>query len=195
MNNYQRLADKRLEDSEALKLNISFKYIDWEDEYFFLQGLKNKHFEKIFATLEELKNTTLKSFREQTAYNLTPKSIFHGNGLYTRFHSQTYNLLKNNLQGEEDIDEKVEKILKQAFEIRISKNYGRIHGFLLDNTFYIVWFDPAHNLYYGRKNPIKMKDYATVREFSQDEIEKLQEQISELYDLLEEKTCPENKLF
>jgi hypothetical protein len=28
-----------------------------------------------------------------------------------------------------------------------SNEYGRVHGFLVANTFYVVWFDPMHALY------------------------------------------------
>lgn len=35
-----------------------------------------------------------------------------------------------------------------AFQFEISANeHGRVHGFLLDRIFYIVWLDPHHNLY------------------------------------------------
>ena len=41
----------------------------------------------------------------------------------------------------EDID------LKEFWQVRISKTKGGIHGTLIDNIFYVVWFDPHHNLY------------------------------------------------
>lgn len=35
-----------------------------------------------------------------------------------------------------------------AFQFEISANeYGRVHGFLNNRIFYIVWLDPHHNLY------------------------------------------------
>jgi hypothetical protein len=35
-----------------------------------------------------------------------------------------------------------------GFQIEIEKElYGRIHGFPLENIFFIVWLDPDHNLY------------------------------------------------
>ncbi|NER33336.1 MAG: hypothetical protein F6J93_04585 [Oscillatoria sp. SIO1A7] len=37
---------------------------------------------------------------------------------------------------------------QQAFQFEISANqYGRIHGFFINNIFYVVWLDPNHNLY------------------------------------------------
>lgn len=37
--------------------------------------------------------------------------------------------------------------LSEMWQIRISASKGGIHGFFIDETFYVVWFDPQHNLY------------------------------------------------
>lgn len=35
-----------------------------------------------------------------------------------------------------------------AWQIQISSNmHGRIHGYFVENVFYVVWLDPNHNLY------------------------------------------------
>ena len=35
-----------------------------------------------------------------------------------------------------------------SFQFQITANeHGRIHGFISDNIFYVVWFDPFHKLY------------------------------------------------
>lgn len=35
-----------------------------------------------------------------------------------------------------------------AWQLQICSNkHGRIHGYFVGNVFYIVWFDPDHNLY------------------------------------------------
>jgi hypothetical protein len=37
-----------------------------------------------------------------------------------------------------------------AWQFALSANeHGRVHGFLLADTFYIRWLDPEHNLYPG----------------------------------------------
>ena len=33
------------------------------------------------------------------------------------------------------------------WQIRISISKGGIHGIFFDNIFYVIWFDPQHNLY------------------------------------------------
>lgn len=188
---FNRLANKKFESIEKEYLDVSFKYIDWECEHFFLEGLKNKNYQELFSVLDRLKCTTSKSFREQTAYNLTPKAIFKTEtGLYSGFSQNTVELLSNALRSEEDSKIKAQEYLKQAFEIRIAGiNQGRIHGFLMNNTFHIVWFDPAHNLYYGRRDPKTRIEYAVVKKcFSPEEFERLQRENRELYDLLDQST-------
>lgn len=37
--------------------------------------------------------------------------------------------------------------LKDFYQIRISKSKGGIHGVFYENVFYIIWFDPLHNMY------------------------------------------------
>lgn len=37
---------------------------------------------------------------------------------------------------------------KEAWQFMITANeHGRVHGFLIDDTFYVVWIDPNHALY------------------------------------------------
>ena len=83
------------------------------------------------------------------------------------------------------------EIASRAFEISLSKNYGRLHGFIWNNTFHIVWFDPAHNLYPMKSGITKHRDAATVKCFSphetlrlQEKIRELQEEIAQLYEEL-----------
>lgn len=54
-----------------------------------------------------------------------------------------------------------EETLKQldCVQFSISKSYGRVHGFLIDNCFYIYWLDPHHNMY-------DADGYGGVREYA-----------------------------
>ena len=39
-----------------------------------------------------------------------------------------------------------------AFQLNVSANeHGRIHGYFIENIFYIVWLDPEHKLYPRRR--------------------------------------------
>ena len=37
--------------------------------------------------------------------------------------------------------------LEDMWQIRIGKSKGGIHGVFYENVFYVIWFDPQHNLY------------------------------------------------
>jgi hypothetical protein len=38
---------------------------------------------------------------------------------------------------------------ENAWQFTISKRNGRVHGFVIDGTFFVRWMDPKHNLYNG----------------------------------------------
>jgi hypothetical protein len=41
-----------------------------------------------------------------------------------------------------------EQIASQPYQFSLSSNaHGRVHGFIIDTLFYIVWLDPNHALY------------------------------------------------
>lgn len=41
-----------------------------------------------------------------------------------------------------------EQIVETPYQFSVSSNeHGRIHGFFIDDIFYIVWLDPEHKLY------------------------------------------------
>jgi len=41
-----------------------------------------------------------------------------------------------------------EQIADDAWQFSISSNqYGRVHGFIVQSVFYVVWLDPEHKLY------------------------------------------------
>ena len=42
-----------------------------------------------------------------------------------------------------------EQQIGECYQLCLGTNQGRIHGFFVDNTFYIVWCDPNHRLFPG----------------------------------------------
>ncbi len=43
-----------------------------------------------------------------------------------------------------------EDVDKDAWQFQLSSNeHGRVHGYFVGNTFYVVWLDPLHELYSG----------------------------------------------
>ncbi|MGA9379781.1 MAG: hypothetical protein WBV73_13545 [Phormidium sp.] len=197
------------------KLRISFKFVDWESEEFFLHGLTKKYYELLFDAFNDIQNSTADDIKQQTHPRLMPKFInWKGDSTITR--SSFPDKIKNSLRpqcgnDENELQKQYEEMTRDSFELRVAKGYGRIHGFIFDNTFYIVWFDPAHNLFPGRDDKgrdrkIKLpNEVAQVKSFSPEEInrikelnitldeenQRLRQENAELMQLLEQETDPD----
>lgn len=44
----------------------------------------------------------------------------------------------------------MEQIKDDCWQLGINSTTFRIHGFFIENVFYIVWIDPKHNLYHSK---------------------------------------------
>ena len=78
--------------------------------------------------------------------------------------------------------------LKDLYQLRISTSKGGIHGIFSENTFYIIWMDPLHNMYpnknYGGLRKIKPPTSCCADR--EERILKLQEEKQKLNEELEE---------
>lgn len=196
------IADKDAAFVENERLRVSFEYICWENEEFFFHGLDSKDYQKYFESFNEITRYKEKDIQQQTASSLTPKSIFNTNkSSYICFPESIKNKIADKLKLEtkdpEESLKNAESIINRAFELRVGKNYGRVHGFLWSNVFYVVWLDPAHNLYpmmHGIKSP---EEFCKIKAFSIDKISEMKnlvqkqaDQIAELEKDLDELTRP-----
>lgn len=186
-NKLAAIADKDAARTENENLKISFEYIDWESEEFFFHGMEEKYYQKFFDCITTIKSSKEAEIVQQKHYSLSPKSIFNTNtSIKLSFPKSVVTKIKEKLYVQTRDDEgalsQAKEITANAFEISLSKNYGRIHGFIWNNTFHLVWFDPAHNLYPMRRRITHHIDAATVRCFSPDECLRLQAKIKELQD-------------
>jgi hypothetical protein len=180
-----RLAEQDAKSVEEERLRVSFKYLDWDSEEFFFHGMEIKYYQKFFACISTIESSIEKDITEQTHPSLLPKSIFNSQtSIRDSFPNDVIEKIKDKLFVETRDEElslaQAKEITSRAFELRLGKNYGRIHGFIWNKTFNIVWFDPAHNLYPMNQGIRKHQDAATVKCFSPDECLRLQEKIKEL---------------
>lgn len=67
-------------------------------------------------------------------------------------------------------------MMERCFELRITKNSGRMHGFLFGKVFYLVWFDPAHNLIPGKFELRDLEKFRQVKTFSTEEFQALSDE-------------------
>ena len=76
---------------------------------------------------------------------------------------------------------------ENAYQFQVSQRRGRIIGFVVNNIFYIKWFDPEHNLYYEKEGitscPRGISDCDKRIEYKEQEI-------AEYLTLLDEVTQP-----
>lgn len=187
--NYKNIADAEFKKAEATKLRVSFDYVEWDDD-FFLHGLDAEYYKKLVGTLAEIKNSTEDLILQQRHPSLGAKSIFNtSTSTRAAFPTAVVDKVAVTLKGEaaaadvDDANAKAKAIVDRAFEVRVGKRYGRIHAFVWDKIFHIVWFDPAHNLYPKKEHGIRtVKDYATVKCFSPVAVAKIREENRKLVD-------------
>lgn len=185
-NRYAKVSEQDHARVEAEKLRVSFDYLDLGSEHFFIHGLSVDHYQKIFECISTIAKSTEAEISKQTHPSLVPKSIFNQKGTYSEFPGRLVSQIAERLLAEQkrgagaserdraDANEQARIAIKRAFEVRVGKSYGRIHGIIWDKVFYIVWFDPAHNLYPDDRHGIKLHNaFATVKGFGPDEVSAL----------------------
>jgi hypothetical protein len=187
----KNLAQESHNKATSNKLRISFEFLDWESEEFFVHGLTKKYYEQLFEAFGEITKSTADDIKQQTHPRLKPKYInWKGDSTITKraFPDKIkQSLMPQCGNNEEELQKQFEEMTRDSFELRVAKGYGRLHGFIFDETFYLVWFDPAHNLFpgkddKGRTQKIKLpEEIAVVKTFSPKEINRIKQLNSDLY--------------
>lgn len=114
--------------SEEQKITISFKFWDRENKLFNLGEIESEWFIELLDMLKLLSN-------------ITKKQLF---GEYRdKFEPHPYNDIdKLNYP-----DEMLTNPQYEAWQLRITKSKGRVHGFFVENTYYVRFIDRWHNMY------------------------------------------------
>jgi hypothetical protein len=113
-------------------IHFSFKHLDMNNKKFSINTKTNQYFQKM---LERLKNICM----------MKKTDIIHNNSKALRAHQIDWQKTSEK-QGFTNLNEQLRQIPPYQFEIS-SNQHGRVHGFFIDNIFFIVWFDPDHKLY------------------------------------------------
>jgi len=116
-------------DHETLR--FSFQHLEISHEKFRLDGRAAQYFIKLFERLQNLSSLKHTEFTSNRGNSLRSHPIDWGN----TSEKDGFTHLNNQLKG------------LPPCQFQVSKNNGRVHGFLLDNVFFVVWFDPDHLLY------------------------------------------------
>ena len=118
-------------------LRFSFKFLDTGDPRF--RGLERDvgYFRVLLARLRELSAMHLSEFRTNRSGTLRVHRI--------DFRDGRVGVKGFGIRGGEQYD-------RLGWQFALSANeHGRVHGFLVEDTFYIRWLDPDHNLYPGAR--------------------------------------------
>jgi hypothetical protein len=122
---------------QATKLNspvgisFSFKYYDASHDKFNCDDNNGVYWQALANRLKDLSGLTATELRQ-------------GGNKTLRFHSIVWADVSESsfgIKGEE-------QLVDIPYQFSISANeHGRVHGFFVDEVFYIVWLDPNHLLY------------------------------------------------
>lgn len=171
---------KKVMESLGETIRFSFQFFDRTHEHFNLGGINQNWFVGLFERLQDLSRVTVQEFKNPR----TQKGL--------RIHSHDWDIIDSKLTHIPDDYLKQFKDGDPVYQFQLSKATGRVHGFRIENTFYIVWFDPHHNLYPMSKHggiktyPILKTEYEILEE----EYEKCIKDKEELNQYLEELTKP-----
>jgi len=126
------------------QLVISYDYLDLNNKKYNMQALGDN------KTIIQFYKEYYKKMKEYCEYENFKKFISE-NGRYrdknhihqidwkdSRIREDNFTSLSSNL---------MQQIKSDCWQLGINNNGFRVHGFFIENVFYIVWLDPLHNLY------------------------------------------------
>ena len=125
-----RITPKNIEiENKHEKVLFSFEAVE-KNEYFNLDGTCQNWAADLFDTMQKVSRIAL-------------KDIYAGkySGKTSPFRIHRHEDAKPPCKLPSNI------LLEDMWQIRISISKGGIHGIFFDNIFYVIWFDPQHNLY------------------------------------------------
>jgi hypothetical protein len=114
------------------EISFSFRYLQNDNQKFSTRNRDARYFESLLMRLRDLSTLTFTEI-----VNNRSKSL--------RCHLIDW---KDTTEPNGFGIPNEEQIVNSPYQFQISSNeHGRVHGFFLENIFYIVWLDPNHNLY------------------------------------------------
>lgn len=113
-------------------LGFSFKYLQTHNEKFSIRDRDANYFTVLLERLRDLSTLTVQEVKMNRSQSLRCHSI--------KWRETT------EPNGFGIPNEK--ELVTIPYQFSLSTNeHGRVHGFFIEDVFYIVWLDPNHNLY------------------------------------------------
>ena len=117
---------------ESDEIRFSYKYLDLKHDKFCVDCQNSEYFIKLIARFADVSRMTAKELR-----------LPRNNGSI-RSHGIKWHEVSEDCFGIPNEDE----IVTDPWQFSVSSNeHGRVHGFIIGNTFFVRWFDPEHKLY------------------------------------------------
>lgn len=123
-------------DSKNKLISFSLKYWDKLNKKFCVKKCGSKYFNKLLERFQSISELTTNQVRTSHADNLR----FHLHEWHKTTEPTGYSSLPKHLKD------------TPPCQFQISSNeHGRVHGFFIGEIFFVVWLDPEHALYNGKK--------------------------------------------
>lgn len=114
-------------------LRISFRHLDLlSNPKFSLVHCQNGYLEKFLGRLRDVCQLSVSDFRTNKSKSLRAHTIAWDE--------------TSEIEGFSCLNPQLRDSEPWQFHIT-SNEHGRVHGLLIDDTFYVVWIDPQHKLY------------------------------------------------
>ena len=125
-------SDIKRAEVEILKgISFSFKYFKADNDKFSVRNRDTTYLQALLVRLRDLST-------------LTVQEIINNRSQSLRCHKIVWSDTTESGFGIPNEDQLVDS----PYQFQISANeHGRVHGFFIENVFYIVWLDFEHNLY------------------------------------------------
>jgi len=117
-------------------LRFSLKFYDPSHEVFHCRQCEPGYFQSLQERMKQLSTTRVSELTRRP----NPTTRFHR----IDWEGDNVSVKSFGIKGWKEYDEAA-----WQFSIRANE-HGRVHGFLIEDVFYVVWLDPSHKLYPGK---------------------------------------------
>jgi hypothetical protein len=115
-------------------IRFSFRHFDGSDEEICPRNFPDGYTRTLIERMRDISQMTVREFTSNKSRAL-------------RAHTHDWSSTKRP-DGFDCLNEQFRALPGWQFELTVNA-HGRVHGFMIDNTFYVVWLDRDHVLYDG----------------------------------------------
>ncbi|WP_020616145.1 hypothetical protein [Paenibacillus daejeonensis] len=171
-------SEGQLVTQNSIEQNVifSWKYFDRQHDYFNCGNIDADWYLKCIDTMKDISTMRMMEFKQS-------------GGKPLRVHTHDW----NDVRAIYDLNpELFEQVKDESYQFALSTGSGRVHGFIIKNVFFVVWFDPEHKLYSRGKVP-KCDPPDLCFDCYRAEIDALEEEREMMYSEIEQAIDDERK--